>query len=161
MNIKIRKTNLEDMKAVEDAHRRSIQNICSKDYTSHEIEKFSAVKYSTDIWENSIHNDYHIVIERDGIIEGMCHAKMNDNRIGEIVGLYITDKVIGTGCGRKLTEMAFEYLLKFNPIKITLTGTKTAKPFYEKMGFKEIEEKIVDIRGAQLTCYQMEKKIDV
>ena len=43
MDYKIRKTKLEEMKSVEDAHRRSILEICSKDYTSDQIEKFAGV----------------------------------------------------------------------------------------------------------------------
>jgi putative acetyltransferase len=160
MNYIIRKTKLEDMKAVEDAHRRSILKICSKDYTPDQIEKFAGVKYTSDIWENSVNNEYHIVVEVDGNIEGMCHAKIREDGDGEIVGLYFTEEVAGKGIGREIVEMAFDYLDQFSPKKIVLTGTVTAKPFYEKMGFVEVEEKKINIRGADLTCFRMEKIIN-
>jgi phage terminase large subunit len=63
MDYKIRKTKLEEMKFVEDAHRRSILEICSNDYTSNQIEKFAGVKYTSDIWAKSINNEFHISIE--------------------------------------------------------------------------------------------------
>jgi len=160
MDYKIRKTKIEDMKAVEDAHRRSILEICSKDYTTDQIEKFSGVKYTSDIWENSINNEYHISIDVNGCIEGMCHAKIREDGDGEIVGLYFTKEVAGKGLGREIVEMAFKHLDEFKPNKIVLTGTITAKPFYEKMGFVEVEEKKLNIRGAEITCYRMEKSLD-
>jgi putative acetyltransferase len=159
-NLVIRKTKLEDMKSVEDAHRSSIQEICSRDYTEDQIESYSFVKYTLDRWENSVNNDYHIVVEVDGNVEGFCHAKMLDNGDGEVVGLYFTRKIVGQGIGRKVVENAFDYLNKYNPKKIVLTGTITAKPFYEKMGFIEIEKKKINMRGAELTCFKMDKLLN-
>jgi putative acetyltransferase len=160
MDYLIRKTSLEDMKSVEDAHRRSILQICSKDYSDEQIEKFSGVKYTSDIWANSINNEYHISIEVKDNIEGLCHAKIREDGDGEIVGLYFTEKVAGQGLGRKVVEMAFDYLYKYDPKRIVLTGTITAKPFYEKMGFVEVEKKQINCRGAILDCFKMEKLLN-
>ena len=148
------------MKSVENAHRRSILEICSKDYTSDQIEKFAGVKYTSDIWANSINNEYHISIEVNGSIEGMCHAKIREDGDGEIVGLYFTKELAGKGLGREIVEMAFDFLFKYKPKKIVLTGTATAKPFYERMGFVQIEEKRINIRGAEIKCFNMEKNLD-
>lgn len=145
------------MKAVEDAHRRSIIEICSKDYSPAQIEKYSAINYSSEIWEKSINDDYHLVVEVKNIIEGFCHAKIGDNGDGHIVGLYFSPVIAGQGIGRKVIEMTFNYLDQYMPRKIVLTGTVTAKPFYEKMGFIAVERKIITIRGAELPCYRMEK----
>jgi ribosomal protein S18 acetylase RimI-like enzyme len=87
----------------------------------------------------------------------MCHAKIREDGDGEIVGLYFTKEVAGKGLGREIVEMAFDYLNQYEPKKIVLTGTVTAKSFYEKMGFVETEEKKMNIRGAELTCFKMEK----
>ena len=159
MNYKIRKSKIADMRSVEDAHRRSILEICSKDYTADQIEKFSGVKYTSDIWDNSINNEYHIVVEVDGKIEGMCHAKLREDGDGEIVGLYFSKVISGQGIGREVVEMAFKYLEQFRLKKIVLTGTVTAKHFYKKMGFVEKVEKKINIRGAEITCYSMEKSL--
>jgi len=147
------------MNAVIDAHRRSIIEICSKDYTPEQITKFSEVTYSSDIWKNSVNNDYHVLIEVNGVVEGMCHAGIRKDGNGEILGLYFTKKIAGKGIGREVVEMAFNYLEQFNPPKIVLTGTITAKPFYEKMGFVVIGEEMSEIRGTQLQCFKMERVI--
>ena len=157
MKYLIRKSVLEDMKRVEAAHRESILKICSKDYSPEQIEKFSQVKYTDDIWQNSVGNEFHIVVEIEGEVEGFCHAKVREDGNGEIVGLYLTPKAQGKKIGREIVEQAFDFLKQFNPSKIVLNGTKTAKPFYEKMGFKVIEEKKSLIRGIEIESFYMEK----
>ncbi len=160
MEYKIRKTKIDDMNSVEDAHRRSIIEVCSKDYTADQIAKYSAVKYSPEVWENSVNNHFHVVVEVKGKIEGMCHARLLEDGVGEIVGLYFSRVILGKGIGREVIEMAFEYLDQFDIKKIRLTGTVTAKPFYEKMGFIEIEKLQQNIRGAMLDCFRMVKELN-
>ena len=46
----IRKAKLDDMKSVMRAHTLSIEEICSKDYTSEQIAKWADVNYSNDVW---------------------------------------------------------------------------------------------------------------
>lgn len=161
MNYTIRKTKIADMQAVESAHRKSIIELCSKDYTPEQIDKYSNVKYTPDRWEASVNNDYHICVEVDGVIEGMCHSRIREDGHGEILGLYFTKAIAGNGIGREIVEMAFEYFKKFNPAKIVLTGTVTAKPFYVKLGFREIKEKTIILRGVEIECFEMEKEFEI
>jgi hypothetical protein len=51
------------------------------------------VKYTSDIWVNSIKKEYHISIEVDGSIEGVCHVKTRGDGDGEKVALYFTKEV--------------------------------------------------------------------
>ncbi|HBV14092.1 GNAT family N-acetyltransferase [Chryseobacterium carnipullorum] len=43
---------------------------------------------------------------------------------------------------------------------LTADVSKTAKPFFEKMGFKMIREQTVDVKGIGLTNYKMEKELN-
>lgn len=51
------------MLKVQIVHRDSIIDLCSKDYTSDEIKHYSNVIYTEDIWQRSINDQYHIVVE--------------------------------------------------------------------------------------------------
>lgn len=159
MKYTIRKTTIEDMHAVEDAHRKSIQEICSKDYDEDQISKWSNVNYNEEIWANTIHNEYHLVVEVDGQVEGLCHAKVDQHGHGHIVGLYFTKVVAGKGIGKEVFEMAMNYLREVGAKNIFIVGTVTAKGFYEKMGFHVAEKTQTTTRGATLECYKMEMKI--
>jgi hypothetical protein len=50
MQYVIRKAKLDDMKSVMRAHILSIEEICSKDYTSEQVAKWADVNYSNDVW---------------------------------------------------------------------------------------------------------------
>ncbi len=154
--VTIRKSIIQDMEAVMDAHHRSIVELCSKDYNEEQIRCWSSVKYSDEIWRNSIENEYHLAIEKNGKIEGFCHSCVHKDGIGEIKGLYFTKEISGQGYGRKAFEKSLSFFKENECKKIIITGTKTAKPFYEKMGFSCMDKKVLNIRGAELICYSME-----
>jgi putative acetyltransferase len=160
MSYIIRKSQIEDKLDIQNAHRRSIRELCSKDYGAKEIEAWSSVIYTDDVFTNSVKNDCHIVIEINNTIEGFCHARFHEDGLGEIMGLFLTPEVSGFGAGRAAFEKAIEYLKECDVNRVVITGTRTAKGFYERMGFKAVsEEKLFDIRGEKIACYEMEMKI--
>jgi len=59
-NIIIRKAELEDKERVNQAHIRSIREVCLKDYSPEQIEKWSSIKYSDDVWATTVNKDYAI-----------------------------------------------------------------------------------------------------
>lgn len=156
MNFNIRKTRLEDMAGVMDAHRRSILELCSKDYRSDQIQAWANINYSKDIWQRNVESEFHYVVERENQIEGFCHARIHENGIGEIQGLYFTNKISGLGIGRKIFEHSMKHFYEHKCPRVQITGTKTAKGFYEKMGFRVIEESVIPIRGVDVECFRME-----
>ncbi|WP_417334717.1 GNAT family N-acetyltransferase [Halobacteriovorax marinus] len=157
--IKIRKAKVEDMEAVNAAHRRSIKEVCSKDYTAEQIEKWSDVTYALERWKNTIENECCYILEQNNEIYGVCHSKIHDDNRGEIVGLYLTPEVIGKGLGRKIFEKCLSYVKDFKPALVFINGTITAKGFYEAMGFHAVEEKQINIRGADVKIHYMEMNL--
>ena len=157
MNYLIRRARLEDMQAVMRAHKLSIEEMCSKDYSPFQISKWADVNYQKEIWEKSVNSDLHYVIEVDGVIEGFCHSKVHENGDGEIKGLYFTKKLSGKGIGREVFDLSMKFLEENHCSQVFIFGTKTAKGFYERMGFKEVEPTIIHVRGADLECFKMLK----
>jgi putative acetyltransferase len=156
MNYLFRRARIDDIIEVMRAHRLSIQELCSKDYNSEQIEKWSDVKYSPEIWEESVNNNIHYVVEVDGRIEGFCHSKVHANNVGEIKGLYFTKVASGKGLGRELFDLSMKNLRDSGCQTYFIFATKTAKGFYEKMGFKEVESLDIHFRGVTLESYKME-----
>lgn len=157
----IRKAEVADKEKVNRAHVYSIKEICSKDYTPLQIDRWSDLKYSDDIWSNTVLNDCCYVLEEkdNSEIHGFCHAKIHPDGRGEIVGLYFTSDVVGKGMGREIFLKCLEYLKAHQARVIFLIGTKTAKGFYQKMGFEIIYKKVAQIRGVEIECFYMELNI--
>jgi putative acetyltransferase len=159
MQYVIRKAKLDDMKSVMRAHKLSIEEICSKDYTSEQIAKWADVNYSNDFWEKSVQEENHFLIEVANSIEGFCHSMVHENGDGEIKGLYFTKVINGRGIGREVFELSIDFLRQNRCPKVFIFATKTAKGFYEKMGFVEIDQLLINVRGADLECFKMEKNL--
>ena len=154
----IREAVLSDKEAVNKAHVRSIREVCSKDYTPEQIAAWSDVIYDDQIWQNTVLKDRCYVVEKDSEVLGFCHAGVRDESRGIIIGLYLVPEAIGKGLGRKLFDQAMDYLNEQKVIKVTVQGTKTARPFYEAVGFVVTEETTMDLRGITLECICMELK---
>ena len=161
MEYQIRESRFEDMDAVIRAHRTSILELCSKDYSSEQMEKWGNVYYSEEVWRKTIQssNERHFVVEVNQMIEGFCHCKVHPNGMGEIAGLYVTSKIQGTGLARKAFELCMDFIKAHGCKKVFIFGTKTAKGFYEAMGFCEVEALNINVRGADLECFKMEKDL--
>jgi len=151
--------NIADKDAVNAAHCRSIREVCYRDYTTEQIEKWSNLTYDDERWSQGVEQDFYLVIEKQGQVCGFCHAKVHSASQGEIVGLYLTPEVIGVGAGREVFEKAIAYLRQVQVTYVFIYGTKTAKGFYEKMGFVTKEEKQIPLRGTTLQTFVMEKQL--
>ena len=158
MNVQIRPAKYEEMNAVNQMHVQSIRDLCSKDYRPEQIAAWSAVVYKEKNWHKSINEDFYRVLEIDGEIHGFCHATLHPDQSGEILGLYVSKNARGKGLGEKIFNKALEYLLSKNPSKLVISSTKTAKDFYQRMGFSVVGEmQTHDIRGVGIECFCMEK----
>lgn len=156
-NYKIRKSKIEDMVDVMKAHKLSIQQICSKDYKAEQIAHWSNFQYSPEIFANAVNNEFHYVIEVDGKVEGFCHAAAYEKGEGEIKGLYFSPKATGRGTAKEIFDIALNYLKEHKCTHISISSSKTAKGFYEKMGFTTLGKNTINIRGQEIECYQMER----
>ncbi len=78
------------------------------------------------------------VVEKDNIVEGFSHLAMMSEVSAEILGLYLSQKMIGQGAGRELFLLMQAEALNQGIQQIELLATLTAKDFYQKMGCQEI-----------------------
>ena len=155
-NIIIRKATYEDKEQTNEVHRRYIREVCSKDYSSEQIRIWSDVNYSDEIWKRSLEQDIYYVLELDSKIEGFIHGKVHDNNTGEIMGLYFTPTILGKGYGRKSFELVMNEISRKKPQKVIISGTKTARAFYEAMGLKVKEIVQSNIRETVIETCEME-----
>ncbi len=160
---KIRFGTLSDLLQIEEVHKKSIRNLCSKDYRPDQIKGWSAVIYDPIHLDKSIKNDhYKVLVSNDYKIVGFCHSGLNrnDSSVGEIFGLYLDPDVTKNGLGKKLVLDAFGYFESLNLKKYYVESTRTALQFYQKMGFVVCsEEKLYATRGIEFEYVEMEQVV--
>lgn len=125
--------------AIHDAHMRSIREVCVKDHGQEEIRGWGNRPLGNR-WTESIVNGDVWVVESDGKIEGVGCIKVtqeNEEKIAELMALYLTPKVISKGFGKHLCDILLDQVKNINISRVILNSSLTAREFYKMMGFIE------------------------
>ncbi|WPU64544.1 GNAT family N-acetyltransferase [Peredibacter starrii] len=156
-NYFVRRAQHSDAQPIIDSHDRSIREICSKDYTQEQIDAWSARKLKTEHWCQTIDRDFVWVVELDSEVRGFGHLAKMDDEVAEVMGLYFTPELLGLGAGKELFRVLITEAKSLKIKRLQLLATITAKSFYEKFGFKQIEGRCsIEMRGVDIPCFPME-----
>lgn len=159
MTFEIRRAQHSDAAHMINAHKRSIREICAKDYNPEQIKAWAGHDFRVDHWHKTMDRDLvWVVSESENNIYGFGHLKLRENAEAEIAGLYFAPEAIGKGLGKKMAALIFEECRKNKVKTVYLCATKTAKAFYESVGFKhDGEASTIALGGQKLECFNMTK----
>ena len=157
MDVVIRPYQLGDEYGICEAHKLSIQKICSQDYASDIIKVWSAVTPDGYITSMKKRGEKFWVIDDNAKIAGFSGWIPES-----IEGFYIHPNDVGKGLGRMLFEVTEKDMLENSRTSTCeISSSLTAKSFYEKMGFKPIKKYIDTLcrNGAEIKmdAWQMRK----
>ena len=144
MKYNIREIEEKDNKEIENVIRICLiefgANHKGTAWADPNLGRFSEI-YNTD------GNKYWVAIDENGkIVGGVGIGKLNETEdVCELQKMYCLPETRGTGISHKLMDKALEYAKKYyNRCYLeTLSNMIAAQKFYEKYGFKRIDEPIV------------------
>lgn len=129
----------------------TVHTVNAKDYSEEQLDAWATGKVDLKEWDRSFQEHYTLVAVCDGEIVGF--ADMDDT--GYLDRLYVHKDQQRKGIAAALCDR-LESLV--NTGKITTHASITARPFFEKRGYKVITEQQVERQGILLTNYVMEKE---
>jgi len=152
----IRPARIEDATGIFDTHRRSIQEVCAKDYTAQQIQTwFPSTRTPARYADFITNNEEVFIVELEKRIIGYLHIQKD-----VLTACYILPEFINKGIGTALFQTAEGIFKKRNIKKITLTSSITALTFYQKMGMKVIKPALHQLNSdISLEVYIMEKNL--
>jgi putative acetyltransferase len=154
--LQIRKATHDDAGKIIEAHRRSIREVCAKDYSPAQIAAWSGRDFKPERWQQTMDRDQVWVIsDNEKKIYGFGHLQIKENNNAEIAGLYFVPELIGKGFGKKLAQIIFDECKKKNVTNINLYATLTAKAFYESVGFRPLEITSITLGDESIDCVRM------
>ena len=127
----IRRADGNDLSAIRELFRRTIQVINSNDYTKEQVEVWSAGADNTKRWGESIENQYFIVAEIDGVVTGFSSITTE----GYLDFMYVHKNYQRVGVASALLDEIERKAIEQMNAEIFSHVSKTAKGFFEKMGF--------------------------
>ncbi|UWX60698.1 GNAT family N-acetyltransferase [Chryseobacterium oranimense] len=148
----IRKGNSTDLAEMKRLFTETITSVCKKDYDNDQISAWKSGAGNEERWNNVIENQLVLIAEINEQIAGFC--TMDGNYIDL---LFVHKNFQRQGIAKKLYTF-IEQEARYQKQKfLTAYASKTAKPFFENMGFKILKEQTVNVKGIDLINYKMEK----
>ncbi|KAA2224437.1 GNAT family N-acetyltransferase [Chryseobacterium sediminis] len=151
--ITIRKGISGDLTEMLQLFANTIDEVCKKDYNYQQIEAWKSGAENEERWMNVINSQYVLIAEHRNQIVGFCTLDK-----GNYIDLFFVHKDYQQkGIATLLYHEIEKKALKHHEKQITADVSKTARTFFEKMGFYMIEEQTVYVKGIALTNYKMVK----
>ena len=130
----------------------AITQVCIKDYSEEQIKAWVPREYIHEKWKQRIDDNKPFIAIIDGVIVGYADIQ-ND---GYIDHFFVSGDYQSKGVARALMTKLLSQEVAAE--KAYSNVSITARPFFEKNGFKVVKEKIVKIRDVDLVNLAMERR---
>lgn len=147
--MKIRKYEQSDCSALAELFYHTVHAVNAKDYTKEQLDVWATGQVDLEKWNRSFQEHFTVVAVNDEIITGFGDI----DKTGYLDRLYVHADYQGQGIATAICDSLEKAVSK----NIVTHASITAKPFFEKRGYKVIKKQQVERQGVLLTNYVMEK----
>jgi GNAT superfamily N-acetyltransferase len=119
------------------------------------VEAWAPEVPDPEAWNLRLTSRRTLVAEEGGEVVGF--AELEDD--GHLDTFYCRKDSVGRGVGSRLYRAVEQEALTLRCDQIFTEASITARPFFERHGFRTIRERTVVRRGVELTNFAMEKRL--
>lgn len=148
----IRKGHLIDLAELQQLFVGTIRHTCAKDYNSEQIDAWTAGIENAQRWQEIMTEQFVLIAQDTKNITGFCTLAKNCIDL-----LYVHKDHQRQGIAHSLYTVIEKEAKQQGYFKLSANVSKTARPFFEKVGFKVLNEQTVKLKGIELTNYKMIK----
>ncbi|ACD22692.1 GNAT family N-acetyltransferase [Clostridium botulinum] len=146
----IREYQPSDCKEVAELFYNTVHTVNARDYTKEQLDVWATGRVDLENWNQSFEEHYSIVVLDDKLIIGFGDI----DKTGYLDKLFVHKDYQGKGVATAICDRLEEAVQK----KVITHASITARPFFEKRGYKVIKEQQVERQGIVLANFVMEKK---
>ena len=146
----IRKYQPSDCKELTELFYNTVHNVNAKDYTKEQLNVWATGQVDLEKWNESLQEHFSVVAVDNEIIVGFGDI----DKTGYLDRLFMHADYQGKGVATAICNQ-LEQAVKGD---IATHASITAKPFFEKRGYKIVKEQQVERQGIFLTNYVMIKE---
>lgn len=155
--MQIRMATLQDTGQLKNLYQGTITHINNRHYNPEQVRAWAARGERIASLENKIKQQYfYVAVNPEDTITGFASVEAD----GELDMMFVHKDFQGQGIATLLIEQIFEKAMELGLPSLTSYVSITARPFFEKMGFKVVETRQVDLGEVSLTNYKMTKSMD-
>lgn len=147
--MQLRRYKQSDCRELAELFYNTVHTVNAADYNNEQLNAWATGHVDLEAWNKSLQEHYSIVAVDKGIIVGFGDI----DQTGYLDRLYVHADYQGRGIATAICHKLEQSVSG----KIVTHASVTAKPFFEKRGYKVIKEQSVERQGVFLTNYVMEK----
>ncbi|CAH0277024.1 GNAT family N-acetyltransferase [Chryseobacterium sp. WG14] len=151
----IRKGNTGDLTDMKLLFAETITYVCKDDYTNEQLEVWKSGVENEERWQKVMEEQLILVALHGDKTVGFCTL----NQGNYIDLLFVHKDYQHRGIAQALYTQIEQEAIQQEESKLSADVSKTAKPFFEKMGFKVNAEQTVTVKGIDLINYKMSKSL--
>lgn len=151
--MEIRAYLTSDCSTLAELFYNTVHTVNVKDYSQTQLGVWATGDINLYDWNKSFLEHNTLIAEEDGIIVGFGDIDNN----GYIDRLYVHRDYQGQGIATAIVTNLEKHAVIRNISSFTTHASITAKPFFEKQGYKICHENVVIRQGVRLTNFIMEK----
>lgn len=146
----IREYESSDCKEITELFYHTVHTVNARDYTKEQLNAWAPGQPDPDRWDRLLQEHYSIVAIQNEIIVGFGDI----DETGYLDHLFVHAEYQGKGIATAICDQLEQTVSG----TVTTHASITARPFFEKRGYKVIQEQQVKRRGGTLNNFVMEKK---
>ena len=141
--------------ALAELFYQTVHAVCTEDYTPAQLDAWADGRVNIAAWDRSFLRHHTLVARMDGEIVGFADL---DGRY--LDRLYVHKEHQRQGVATALAQALEGQAAAQGQVRMTTHASITARPFFEKRGYRVIKEQQVERKGVLLTNFVMEKTLD-
>lgn len=145
----IREYRSADCREITELFYNTVHTVNAGDYTKEQLDAWASGNFDFEKWDLSLLAHYSLAAVENGVIIGFGDI----DKTGYLDRLYVHKDYQRMGVAAALCDKLEQAVQG----KIVTHASITARPFFEKRGYRVIKEQQVERQGVLLTNFVMEK----
>lgn len=151
----IRPYKSDDLDEIVALFRRSVRELASCDYTDQQIEAWAPETSEPPGWSQRLATELVLVCEIEGRVAGFAGLEKN----GHLDLLYVHPEYAQRGVGSNLCGYLEKWANRNKIVRVFTEASVTARPFFERRGFRAIREQTMLVQGVRISNFYMERTL--
>jgi putative acetyltransferase len=144
-----------DLDALIDLFRESVRRIAIRDYTEAQVKAWAPDTVDRASWATRRASRPTWVAEIDDEIAGFTDLEPD----GHVDMMFVHPDHQGRGVANALLNHVESEAARLGLARLHTEASITARPFFEKKGFRVVAPQTVSLRGQDFVNYRMEKRL--
>ena len=149
---KIRHYCPEDVGAIVALFRDTVRRINIRDYSVEQVRAWAPDEIDGQRWADRLANRCCVIAEIDGVIVGFADLESD----GHLDHLFVHADHQRRGVGAALLAALHGEAARRGIARLFTEASITARPFFERHGYRVLQEQVVVVRGVELVNYRMD-----